>query len=126
MTSVSGKLHQLTLSFHFQIPFGHVPSVRDWMKIEGFVRKPTCEIAAKPIEGLNCKHEEQSGKRFWGVLEELCGKPEAFFKHCFVYNICPLAFLTSNGRNITPPEIKVNASLITVTLLLTCLKKFSG
>jgi len=79
------------------------------MKIDGEVKKPTFEIAAKPIEGFNCKREEQSGKRFWGVLEELCGEPENFFRHCFVYNICPLAFLNSTGRNITPPEIKGEA-----------------
>lgn len=96
-------------SFHFQIPFGNIRSVRDWMKVQGEVRKPECEIPAKPIEGFSCTREEQSGKRFWGVLEELCVEPENFFRHCFVYNICPLAFLTSTGRNITPPEIKVTA-----------------
>ena len=77
------------------------------MKLDGEVNKPEFEIAAKPVEGFNCKREEQSGKRFWGILEELCGEPENFFRHCFVYNICPLAFLHSTGRNITPPEIKV-------------------
>lgn len=80
------------------------------MKLDGEVNKPELEIAAKPVEGFYCKREEQSGKRFWGVLEELCGDPENFFKHCFVYNICPLAFLHSTGRNITPPEIKVRLS----------------
>ena len=80
------------------------------MKVEGEVKKPINEIAAKPILGFNCKHEEQSGKRFWKVLEELCGEPDNFFCHCFVYNICPLAFLNATGRNITPPEIKVQLS----------------
>ncbi|KAG5675760.1 hypothetical protein PVAND_005637 [Polypedilum vanderplanki] len=60
----------------------------------------------KPIEGLECKRKEQSGKRFWGLMEELCGEPENFFRHCFMYNICPFAFLNKNGRNITPPELK--------------------
>lgn len=91
----------------FQVPFGNVTSVRDWMKIEGEVKKPANEISSKPIEGFNCTREEQSGKRFWGVLEKLCVNPENFFQHCFVYNICPFAFLNSSGRNITPPEIKV-------------------
>lgn len=76
------------------------------MRLNGRVTKPLEEISSKPIEGLECRREEQSGKRFWGLLEELCGEPENFFKNCFVYNICPLAFLTSGGRNITPPEIK--------------------
>lgn len=77
------------------------------MKVGGEIHKPANEIAARPIEGLNCTRNEQSGKRFWAVIQELCGEPENFFRHCFVYNICPLAFLTSTGRNITPPEIKV-------------------
>jgi single-strand selective monofunctional uracil DNA glycosylase len=81
------------------------------MKITGEVRKPLKEISSKPVEGLNCTREEQSGKRFWGVIEELCGTPENFFNHCFVYNICPFAFLHSSGRNITPPEIKGDSKL---------------
>lgn len=78
------------------------------MKVTGEIRKPANEIPEKPIEGLNCTREEQSGKRFWGVIEELCGEPENFFRHCFVYNLCPFAFLHKSGRNITPPEIKVS------------------
>lgn len=77
------------------------------MKLEGVVNKPTNEISSKPIKGLECTTEEPSGKRFWGLLQELCGEPENFFKNCWVHNICPLAFLTSTGKNITPTEIKV-------------------
>jgi len=89
------------------------------MVLGGNIVKPDYEIPAKPIEGFNCQREEQSGKRFWGVLQELCIEPENFFRHCFVYNICPLAFLTSTGRNITPPEIKGEAKL---QLKSVCLK----
>lgn len=109
-TAVSASPSTLTLILIFgllQVPFGDVKKVRDWMKLEGEIRKPANEIASRPIEGFNCKREEQSGKRFWGVLQELCVEPENFFEHCFVYNICPFAFLTSSGSNITPPEIKV-------------------
>lgn len=93
------------------------------MKISGQVTKPINELASKPIEGFNCTREEQSGKRFWGVLEELCGDPENYFRHCFVYNICPLAFLNANGRNITPPEIKGEGKAQLNTICLNYLKQ---
>lgn len=104
----------IDLHFPLQVPFGNIPSVKNWMKVEGKVTKPANEIPSKPIEGFNCTREEQSGKRFWGVIEELCGEPEVFFSSCFVYNICPAAFLHASGRNITPPEIKVSSRLILV------------
>lgn len=92
------------------VPFGHVPTVKNWMKLTGNVQKPTIELKSRPIEGLNFEREEPSGKRFWGLIEELCKEPENFFDNCFVHNICPLAFLhVKNGRNITPLEIKGNA-----------------
>lgn len=81
-------------------------TVKNWMQISGVVNKPVHEIPSKSIVGLDCKREEPSGKRFWGVIQELCGEPENFFRNCWVHNICPIAFLTSTGRNITPIEIK--------------------
>lgn len=78
------------------------------MKLSGQVNKPSQEIAAKPIVGLEYTTEEPSGKRFWGLIQELCGEPEIFFDKCWVHNICPLAFLTVTGRNITPAELKVS------------------
>lgn len=96
-----------SLLFIQQVPFGHVPSVKNWMKLSGVVRKPSNEIPSKPVKGLEWTAEEPSGKRFWGVLQDLCGEPENFFEKCFVHNICPLAFLSCTGSNITPTEIKV-------------------
>lgn len=80
------------------------------MKLSGKVNKPAQEIPTKQVLGLECTTEEPSGKRFWGLLQEICGEPDNFFRDCFVHNICPLAFLTSSGRNITPVEIKVSKS----------------
>lgn len=78
------------------------------MKLSGQVRKPIKELPSRPVEGLNCDKAEQSGQRFWSLLETLCGDdPNGFFDQCFVYNYCPLAFFQSTGRNITPAEIKV-------------------
>lgn len=91
------------------VPFGHVPSVRDWMQLRGQVQRPIGELETRPIQGLACNRGEQSGQRWWGLYEKLCGTPEVFFKHCFVWNICPLAFFHISGRNITPAEIKGTA-----------------
>ncbi|KAG5675761.1 hypothetical protein PVAND_005638 [Polypedilum vanderplanki] len=105
------------------VPFGNVSSVKNWMKLSGKVEKPKIEIKMKPIEGLECKKEEQSGKRFWGLMEELCGEPENFFRHCFVYNLCPLAFLSKTGRNITPTELKGECKNALNTVCLNYLSK---
>lgn len=92
------------------VPFGYVPAVRDWMRLEGPpVLKPIGELAVRPVEGLNCTRSEQSGQRWWGLYRDICGEPENFFRNCFVFNICPLAFFHSSGRNITPAELKGTA-----------------
>ncbi|GAB0087629.1 Single-strand selective monofunctional uracil DNA glycosylase [Sergentomyia squamirostris] len=88
------------------VPFGYIPAVRDWMKLEGEVQKPEGELSVRPIEGLKCSRAEQSGQRFWGLFESLCGEPEVFFVNSFVYNLCPLAFFHASGKNITPAELK--------------------
>lgn len=54
--------------FYVQVPFGYIPAVRDWMKLNGLVRKPKNELAARPVTGLLCEKAEQSGQRFWGIL----------------------------------------------------------
>lgn len=88
------------------VPFGHVPSVRDWMQLRGEVLKPLGELAIRPVEGLQCTRSEQSGSRWWGLFQDVCGTPERFFRNCFVYNICPLAFFKASGANVTPAELK--------------------
>ena len=93
------------------------------MKISGNVTKPDYELDCKPIEGLNCQREEQSGKKFWGVIEEYCKAPENFFNNCFIHNYCPLAFLSKSGKNITPSELKV-IFLIQKNIILTIIIYF--
>lgn len=75
--------------------------------MSGTVHKPGDELKARPVDGLDCKKAEQSGQRFWGLVKEICGDADTFFRNCFVYNLCPLAFFNASGRNITPTEIKV-------------------
>ena len=70
--------------------------------------RPEKEHPQRKVEGLNCHRSEISGKKFWGLFKDLCNTPENFFKHSFVYNICPLAFMTQSGKNVTPAEIKVS------------------
>lgn len=78
------------------------------MKLTGNVKKPFNELKERPITGLLCDKSEQSGKRFWGLFEKICGdNSEKFFQHCFVHNWCPLAFFANTGRNITPADLKV-------------------
>ena len=48
-----------------------------------------------------------SGKRFWGLLQTLCGTPENFFKTSFVYNYLPQQWMTATGCNLTPSDFKV-------------------
>lgn len=91
-----------------QIPFGYIPVVRDWLKITGTVNKPDEELAVRPVLGLDCNRAEQSGQRFWSLVQDVCSDlPANFFTNCFIHNFCPLAFFHSSGRNITPAELKV-------------------
>ncbi|XP_004716972.1 single-strand selective monofunctional uracil DNA glycosylase [Echinops telfairi] len=87
------------------VPFGEVNVVRDWLGIGGPVLPPPQEHPKRPVLGLECPHSEVSGARFWGFFRNLCGQPEAFFRHCFVHNLCPLLFLAPSGRNLTPAEL---------------------
>ena len=89
------------------VPFGEVSFVRDWMKIEGQVGKPEKEHPKKQIKGLQCTRQEISGKRFWAFMKNLCGDPEKFFLNSLVYNHCPLMFIGQTGKNLTPPDIKI-------------------
>lgn len=87
------------------VPFGEVSLVRDWMGIEGPVRRPADEHPRRPVEGLACTRSEVSGARLWGWARERFGPAEEFFARFFVWNYCPLAFLESSGRNRTPDKL---------------------
>ncbi|XP_071942073.1 single-strand selective monofunctional uracil DNA glycosylase-like [Antedon mediterranea] len=89
------------------VPFGETNFVKDWLGIVGNVGKPSVEHPSRKIVGLNCTRSEVSGSRFWNLWKNMCGTPEVFFKHSFVYNVCPLVFMNSTGKNLTPPTILV-------------------
>ncbi|XP_068715659.1 single-strand selective monofunctional uracil DNA glycosylase-like [Montipora capricornis] len=87
------------------VPFGDTKHVKEWLQIEGCVYKPEREHPKRPIQGLDCKKAEVSGSRLWGFFKEHSKFPDAFFRNCFIQNYCPLVFMTSSGKNITPPNL---------------------
>lgn len=88
------------------VPFGEIKMVRDWLRISGPVGKPSKEQPNRKVTGFECTRSEVSGKRLWGLFQELCGTPEKFFEHSYIHNYCPIALMDKKGRNITPAEIK--------------------
>lgn len=88
------------------IPFGDIPSVRDYLRIDAPIGKPALEHPKRPIVGLACPRVEVSGKRVWGAIEEHFGPPEHFFERFFIANYCPLVFMEgAGGRNRTPDKL---------------------
>ncbi len=89
------------------VPFGEVDAVRGWLGIETPVGKPEREHPKRPILGFACERSEVSGRRVWGLFANRFGTAEAFFREHFVANYCPLIFMDSGGRNLTPDKLGV-------------------
>jgi single-strand selective monofunctional uracil DNA glycosylase len=89
------------------VPFGEVGHVRDWMGLQGEVKRPDQEHPKRPVHGLDCARSEVSGRRLWGWAKGRYNTPEAFFERFAVWNHCPLAFLEETGRNRTPDKLPV-------------------
>ena len=87
------------------IPFGEIPSVRDWMGISGSVDKPENEHPKRPVEGFDCSRSEVSGRRLWGLFAEKFPDAGDFFQDHFIANYCPLVWMGETGRNITPDKL---------------------
>lgn len=88
------------------VPFGEVAHVRGWLGIETPIDKPAREHPKRPVLGFECTRSEVSGGRLWGAIAEHYTTPEAFFTHSIVLNYCPLVFMETSGRNITPDKIR--------------------
>lgn len=93
------------------IPFGDVRMVKNWLGITGRVTKPPNEHPMRPILGFACPHSEISGTRLWGWARDVFHTPERFFARFFVYNYCPLCFMTSTGRNFTPDRLPLSEAV---------------
>ncbi|MFW6050287.1 MAG: uracil-DNA glycosylase family protein [Myxococcota bacterium] len=89
------------------VPFGDVAMVRDWLGVNGRVKRPAHEHVKRPIAGFACHRSEVSGSRLWGWARDRFGTPEKFFARFFVANYCPLVFLEESGRNRTPDKLPV-------------------
>lgn len=87
------------------VPFGEIPSVRDWMGISGAVGKPDPEHPKRPIVGFDCEKSEVSGKRLWGFFSRVYPKADDFFADHYVVNYCPLVWMEESGRNRTPDKL---------------------
>jgi single-strand selective monofunctional uracil DNA glycosylase len=90
------------------VPFGEIAMVRDWLGIEAEVGRPEHEHPKKKVEGFDCRRSEVSGRRLWGLFRSRFGESERFFDRFFVLNYCPLLFLDTEGRNITPDKLKLS------------------
>lgn len=87
------------------VPFGEVDLVRSWLGIDAEVGRPAVEHPARAVLGFACRRREVSGLRLWGWVRERWGEPERFFARLAVINYCPLMFLESGGRNLTPDRL---------------------
>lgn len=87
------------------VPFGDVGVVRDWLGIVAPVGRPEREHPKRPVRGFDCPRGEVSGQRLWGWARDTFGTPQRFFERFFIANYCPLVFMETGGRNLTPDKL---------------------
>ncbi len=90
------------------VPFGEIDAVRNYLKIETRIGRPSVEHPKRPIEGFACQRSEVSGKRLWGLFSKRYPNPVDFFAEHFVSNYCPLVFMDEGARNVTPDKLSAN------------------
>lgn len=89
------------------VPFGDVGSVTGFLQLTVDVNQPQTPHPSRPVYGLACPRAEVSGKRLWGFLHKrFAGDPLVMRRAVFVYNWCPIAFMTDSGANLTPDRLK--------------------
>jgi single-strand selective monofunctional uracil DNA glycosylase len=90
------------------VPFGEVSAVREFLGIDARTARigvPERMHPKRPVEGLACPRSEVSGARVWGWARARFGTRDAFFRAAFVWNWCPLAFMSASGANLTPDKL---------------------
>lgn len=90
------------------VPFGEVASVRDFLGIDernARIIGPNRQHPKRPVEGFACRRSEVSGARVWKWARDQFGTAECFFEHAFIWNWCPLAFMSESGANLTPDKL---------------------
>ncbi len=88
------------------VPFGDPLLVREFLGIDAPVGRPAREHPKRPVLGFDSPRREVSGKRMWTWVSERYGSADAFFSEHFMWNYCPLLFLESSGRNLTPNRLQ--------------------
>ena len=95
------------------VPFGEIAAVTLWMGITAAIGQPARMHPKRPVQGFSCPRSEVSGRRLWGLFEELYGTAEAFFAQAYVANYCPLIWMSESGANIPPTQLpKQQADMI--------------
>ena len=87
------------------VPFGEIPAVTLWMGITAPIGQPPAMHPKRPVQGFSCPRSEVSGRRLWGLFEELYGSAENFFSQAYVANYCPLIWMSESGANIPPTQL---------------------
>ncbi len=87
------------------VPFGEIAAVTLWMGIQAAVGQPPATHPKRPVQGFSCPRSEVSGRRLWGLFEEMYGTAENFFAQAYVANYCPLIWMSETGANITPDKL---------------------
>lgn len=92
------------------VPFGEINAVKGYLKLDGKVGKPLREHPKRPVEGLQIKRSEISGKRLWGLFAERYPECGEFFSDHTVFNYCPLGFLTGtkSAKNLAMDLLPVS------------------
>lgn len=87
------------------VPFGEIPAVTLWMGINAPIGQPERMHPKRPVQGFACPRSEVSGRRLWGLFEDMYGTADAFFAESYVANYCPLIWMSESGANITPTQL---------------------
>lgn len=87
------------------VPFGEIAAVTLWMGISAPIGQPPAMHPKRPVQGFACPRSEVSGRRLWGLFEEMYGSAEHFFSRAYVANYCPLIWMSESGANITPDKL---------------------
>ncbi len=87
------------------VPFGEIPAVTLWMGITAAIAQPPSTHPKRPVQGFSCPRSEVSGRRLWGLFEELYGSAESFFSQAYVANYCPLIWMSESGANLPPTQL---------------------
>ena len=87
------------------VPFGEITAVTLWMGISAPIGQPPAMHPKRPVQGFACPRSEVSGRRLWGLFEEMYGSAENFFARAYVANYCPLIWMSESGANIPPTQL---------------------